>query len=165
MLTATFFVVFVPSVALSQHSPYAGEEGREIKALSASEIEGYLDARGMGFGKVAELNHYPGPKHVLDMAIDLKISDEQHDAVEAAYEAMRSAALRLGNQLVLKERELDAHFAAGNATETLTRDLIAEIARIRGELRFAHVRAHLEMRALLTPEQIERYDELRGYTQ
>jgi Spy/CpxP family protein refolding chaperone len=164
MLTATFFVVFVPSVALSQHSPYAGEESREIKALSASEIEGYLDARGMGFAKVAELNHYPGPKHVLDMAVDLKLSDEQHDATETAYNTMRSTALRLGNELVEKERELDALFAAGNVTEAATRDLISEIARVRGQLRFAHVRAHIEMRSILTPEQIARYDELRGYT-
>ena len=38
-----------------------------------------------------------------------------------------------------------------------------EIATLRGELRLAHLRAHLAMKTILTPEQIEAYDRLRGY--
>src|SRR5512140_1710908 len=50
-------------------SPYAGEEKREIKSLSADVIEQYNQGEGMGMAKAAELNHYPGPRHVL-MAAD-----------------------------------------------------------------------------------------------
>ena len=52
-------------------SPYAGEEGREIKALSAADVDAYLTGQGMGFAKAAELNGYAGPKHVLELAAEL----------------------------------------------------------------------------------------------
>ena len=42
-------------------SPYAGQEQREIQALSTEEIEGYLSGSGMGLAKAAELNHSPVP--------------------------------------------------------------------------------------------------------
>jgi hypothetical protein len=55
-------IITIPCLAFAQsgHSPYAGQEKREIKALSAEDIEGYLTGQGMGFAKAAELNHYPG---------------------------------------------------------------------------------------------------------
>lgn len=59
------------------HSPYAGEENHNIKALSAQEVEGYLNGNGMGLSKVAELNHYPGPKHVLELSEKLELAPKQ----------------------------------------------------------------------------------------
>lgn len=53
--------------AQKSSQPYAGQETREIKALSPDEVAAHLEGRGMGFAKAAELNHYPGPKHVLDL--------------------------------------------------------------------------------------------------
>ena len=41
-------------------SPYAGEQGREIKALSTKDIDDLTQGRGMGLAKAAELNRYPG---------------------------------------------------------------------------------------------------------
>jgi Spy/CpxP family protein refolding chaperone len=163
-LVAAFVTIFIGTLALSQESPYVGQHTRDIKALSGAEVEGYLDARGMGFAKVAELNHYPGPKHVLDLSDQLDLTDEQHAAAKASFRRMRAAALSLGNELVEKERQLDALFAEGRASEATAHALIAEIARVSGELRHTHVRAHVEMRDVLTKSQIERYDELRGYT-
>jgi hypothetical protein len=53
-------------------SPYTGQERREIKALSNEEIDRYLSGDGMGLAKAAELNHYPGPRHVLELADQLQ---------------------------------------------------------------------------------------------
>lgn len=159
-----FITIFIGALALAQESPYVGQHTRDIKALSQAEIEGYLDARGMGFAKVAELNHCPGPKHVLELADQLGLTDEQLSATKDSFRRMRASALDLGGQLVEKERELDALFASGKATDETSHAMIAEIARIRGELRHTHVRAHVEMRDVLTNSQIDRYDELRGYT-
>jgi hypothetical protein len=39
-------------------SPYVGQEGRKIKALSEEEVQGYLSGSGMGLAKAAELNHW-----------------------------------------------------------------------------------------------------------
>jgi hypothetical protein len=85
-------------------APYAGQEQREIKALSIEEIEGYLSGSGMGLAKAAELNHYPGPRHVLDLAEPLQLSAEQRQKTQTIFAAMRTEAVRLGTHLLEKER-------------------------------------------------------------
>ena len=60
-LTSAMFAAPAPS-------PYAGEQTREIKALSGSDIANLRNGRGMGLARPAELNRYPGPRHVLDTA-------------------------------------------------------------------------------------------------
>lgn len=144
-------------------SPYAGQEKQEIKALAAEEIRGYLSGSGMGLAKAAELNHYPGPRHVLDLAEPLHLSEEQRRKTQTIFEAMRTEAVRLGQQLIARERHLDTLFAAGTIAEPQLEQLVADIATIHGQLRAVHLRAHLAQRAILTPEQLHRYDALRGY--
>ena len=67
----------LPPIAQAADAPYAGQEQRAIKALSPQEVDDYLQGRGMGTSKPAELNHYPGPKHVLDAAAALTLSETQ----------------------------------------------------------------------------------------
>lgn len=147
----------------AQHSPYAGLEEREIKALAEERVAGYLEGHGMSYALAAELNGYPGPKHVLELAAELELSDDQKTAVEAIRAAMLERARALGKEIVDRERHLDRRFAHRHIDEAALRDATAEIARLYGELRFAHLRAHLETRAALTEAQIELYDRLRGY--
>jgi len=71
--------LFTALFAQEDHSPYAGQENRTIKALSQGEIKNFLSGAGMGFAKAAELNHYPGPKHVLELA-DQKVSYSPADS-------------------------------------------------------------------------------------
>jgi Spy/CpxP family protein refolding chaperone len=146
-----------------QPASYAGEERREIKSLSTEEIEQLLQGHGMGLAKAAELNHYPGPRHVLDLGVKLELTPEQSAATQAAFERMREEAMRLGRQIVERERALDAMFAKGDIDAGKLRAATSEIARLQGDLRAAHLAAHLEMRRILSPAQIKKYDELRGY--
>lgn len=56
--------LFIPPIHAwgQEHgSPYTGEQAREIKALSADEVNAYLNGQGAGLAKAAELNRYPGP--------------------------------------------------------------------------------------------------------
>ena len=64
-------------VIASSESPYVGQEIREIKSLSQQQIVGYLDGRGLGLAKAAELNHFPGPMHVLELSDELGLTDQQ----------------------------------------------------------------------------------------
>jgi Spy/CpxP family protein refolding chaperone len=144
-------------------SPYAGQEQREIQALSTEEIAGYLSGSGMGLAKAAELHHYPGPRHVLDLAESLQLSAEQRQKTQTIFAAMRTEAVRLGTHLIARERQLDILFAAGTISEAQVEQLVTEIATIHGQLRAVHLRAHLAQRAILTPDQLHRYDTLRGY--
>lgn len=156
-------VIALATAANSQLSPYAGQQSREIKSLSAQDIDDLLNARGWALAKAAELNGYPGPTHTLDMARDLKLTPDQVRAITVIKERMAAAAKPLGSQIVARERELDQQFVQGKITEA---DLTAETAAIGdlfGHLRAVHLRSHLETKAVLTARQVAQYNELRGY--
>lgn len=144
-------------------SPYAAQAAAAIKALSAQEVDDLLAGRGMGFAKAAELNHYPGPRHVLDLGEPLALTPGQRARTELVFAGMQAAAQDLGQRLVAAEAALDALFAAGRADEAAVADQVGEVARLQGELRATHLSAHLEMRRILAPEQVALYDRLRGY--
>src|SRR6184192_328486 len=113
--TALFvsLVVIMASTATSTAqttSPYAGPEQRAIKALSDEEVRDLLEGRGMGLAKAAELNSYPGPLHVLQLADQLGLSEAQRKATDALYANMRQQALSVGRQIVEAERSLDRAF-------------------------------------------------------
>ncbi len=145
-------------------SPYAGLEGSEIKALTADEIRAYREGTGMGLAKPAELNHYPGPRHVLDLAADLGLSENQRGELQAIFDRMHRSAVELGAAIVAREKALDQAFASRSIDESNLRDSVGQLAALQGQLRAAHLAAHLETRRILKPAQVERYDTLRGYT-
>ena len=101
--------IFVLSMVLIQvnameTAPYAGQQTRIIKALSTSEIEGLKNGKGMGLAKAAELNHYPGPKHVLDEAMKLSLTKLQLTKTNDLFESMKKEAITVGNKKrLLKE--------------------------------------------------------------
>jgi hypothetical protein len=146
-------------------SPYAGQQARTIKALSDDDIAALRNGEGMGMAKAAELNGYPGPAHVLALAGQLGLTEAQQHDVKAIFERMSAAAKPLGAELIEREHALDELFAKGEITpERLTVETAA-IADLQGRLRLVHLGAHLETRTLLNPDQIVRYEQLRGYDQ
>jgi len=163
-LFASLIIVAMTATGIAQTtSPYTGQEPRAIKALSEEEIRDLLEARGMGLAKAAELNSYPGPLHVLQLATELGLSDAQRKATDSLYASMRQRARSIGRQIVEAERTLDRAFVNGAIEPATLRSQVGAIATLQGELRAVHLEAHLAQHALLTPEQITRYDVLRGY--
>lgn len=152
-----------PPTAKDPAQPYAGLEGRSIKALSPDRVADLLAGRGASYALAAELNSYPGPRHVLDLAPQLALTPDQRRVAEAAYAAMLDEATPLGRQLVDREAALDRAFADRSVTPAQLAALTADIAAIDGALRAVHLRTHLTMRETLTPAQIQQYDRLRGY--
>lgn len=153
------------SAASSQHahSPYAGMETAEGTALTPGEITDLRNAEGMRLALPAELNRYPGPRHVLDLAGDLGLSERTTARVEALREEMAAAARAKGEQVIEAERALFELFRSGEATASEVASRTAALARVKGELQAIHLSAHLRTRALLDDAQVRRYDELRGY--
>jgi hypothetical protein len=162
-LIASLFICTGVVSGADTSSPYAGQETREIKALSRGEINGYLSGDGMSFAKAAELNHYPGPKHVLALADELQLSEEQRRRSQKVFDDMKTKAVSLGKQLVEKEQLLDSRFAVANISEAELLRLVTEISVLHGNIRAVHLQAHLAERAVLSADQLMRYDALRGY--
>src|SRR5438067_10132947 len=144
-------------------SSYAGQQSREIKALSAEETRQYLAGAGMGYAKPAELNGYPGPMHVLENAEALALSPEQRKQTTALMQAHKEEAKAIGAKLVAAERELDALFRSKTAERAALVKAVSAAAQMQASYRLSHLETHRRMRDLLTPEQIAKYDVLRGY--
>jgi Spy/CpxP family protein refolding chaperone len=160
-----YLMALMNNVALADStSPYAGQETRDIKALAPEDVDAYLSGRGMGLAKAAELNGYPGPAHVLALATELDLSPEQKQRTEALFTSMEAKAADLGHALIEQERKLDQQFASKAATREAVAAILQRIGELQAEVRGAHLQAHLAQLEILTPSQVARYQQLRGYT-
>ena len=146
-----------------RHAPYAGLEKRQIKSLSDEQITDLRAGRGMSLALAAELNGYPGPSHVLELADALGLTPAQRERTESMFGEMQRAAAALGARLVDSERRLDTLFASGSATAETLATATAEAASLQGELRALHLRYHVEMKQMLSQQQVAQYETLRGY--
>jgi hypothetical protein len=146
-------------------SPHAASAAYEIPGLGADEIRELREGHGMGQARVAEVQGYPGPRHVLDAwgAGQLRLSPEQAARIQEIVATMAREARRIGELVLDAEGELARAFRSGAIAEGSLRARVDRIATLRGELRAVHLRAHLETRAVLDPVQIAHYTELRGY--
>jgi len=144
-------------------SPYAGQESREIKALSPQDVSDLLAGKGMGFAKAAELNGYPGPMHVLELAPQLQLTPEQKVGTDALFKKVKARAVDIGRQLVEEERALDRQFSSKSITPASLQSSLERIGKLQAELRRVHLETHLEQIALLSDTQIAAYSKLRGY--
>lgn len=145
------------------NAPYAGLQTRAIKGLSEDDIAQIRAGAGWGLALPAELNGLPGPKHLLELKEDLKLTPEQVARIGTLYEGMKAEAQAAGERFIAAEAALSDAFAAGGLSEDGLRSLIATAEAARADLRMAHLKAHLQTPAMLTEGQITRYQQLRGY--
>jgi Spy/CpxP family protein refolding chaperone len=136
--------------------PHAGQATHGIKSLSETEIQGYLEGQEMGLAKAAELNGYPDPAQVLALANQLQLTPQQRAKAEHLIRSMKGAA-RLGHWLVEAERRLNVLFAKGEADDEKITLLARRVGGLEAEIRLVHLRAHIEMRRVLTADQIKKY--------
>jgi hypothetical protein len=148
----------------SHKSKYVGEEKREIKSLSKTDIEELKNGKGWGLAKAAELNGVPGPVHLLEMKEEIGLSTKQIKAIEDIYSKMKQEAIPIGLQLIELERELNNHFANRTITDQLLRQILQRIAQVHRQLRYVHLSTHLKTPDILKSEQITLYNKQRGYS-
>jgi hypothetical protein len=113
----------------------------------------------------AELNGYPGPSHVLELADGLDLSPDQRTRVQQLFHAMKQETVPLGIKLIEQEKELDHLFSARVVTPETLKAAIVAISETQAQLRESHLKYHLSTAALLNQSQMQRYAELRGYQQ
>jgi hypothetical protein len=155
-------LLLAPAIAFAQ-SPYSGMQTRPIKALSEQQVADLKAGRGMGLALAAELNGYPGPSHVLELADKIDLSADQRTSVQALFVSMKQEALPLGAKLIEQEAELDRQFANRTVTPDSLKQATAAVAATQGALREAHLKYHLSTVTILSHGQMQLYAELRGH--
>jgi hypothetical protein len=168
-LLLTLFIC-VPSSTLAQHShgtqtPYAGMQSRAIKSLSDNDIHELRRGGGWGLALAAELNGMPGPAHLLELKDQIPLASDQVAKTQTLLDEMRKAATPAGERLIAAEKALEDAFATGRMDESSLRRLLVDAESARSELRFIHLSQHYKTVQFLKPEQIKRYNILRGYAE
>lgn len=146
-------------------SPYAGRPESQATGLLPEEAEGLAKGAGMAMALPAELNDHPGPRHVLDAsdAGQISLRPEQREAVQRLFDRMSAEAKAKGQEILQAEAHLAMRFRHAHIGEASLREILERIGKLRTDLRFIHLRTHLETKSLLTPEQLTRYNAVRGY--
>jgi Spy/CpxP family protein refolding chaperone len=163
-ILATIALMFLMANGSAQTAqPYAGMQARPIKALSDQQIADLKAGRGMGLALAAELNGYPGPSHLLELADQLDLSADQRAAIKGLFDAMKAETIPIGESLIAQEAVLDRLFADRTATPDTLQAATTAIGEVQARLRSAHLKYHLSTAAILQPQQLHRYAELRGY--
>jgi hypothetical protein len=164
-MTVAIVALLAAGEAMAQsHQPYSGLQSRSIKALSPEQIADLRAGRGMGLALAAELNGYPGPLHVIELADQLALSAAQRARMQQLFDEMKQETIGIGNRLIEQEDNLNRQFAERRITEASLAAATATIGQTQAALRAAHLRYHLLAAEAMTPAQMQRYAELRGYT-
>ena len=137
----------------------------EIRGIDPAKIEGYLKGEGLGMALPAELNSYPGPRHVLDLADDLELSETQTEQMQVLFAEMQPQAIELGKQILAEEAELEQAFRDKTIDEDFLLQQLTNVSELEAQLRYVHLRTHLTTVEILSPHQVTLYDSLRGYGQ
>lgn len=168
LIVALLTVVLpLPALAQGQHthsSPYAGQQLREIKSLSAEDVAELEEGGGWGLAKAAELNGMPGPSHVLKMKHELRLTADQEASTRRIFARMRDDAIEEGRKLIAGETALEVGFRERSLNRRSLQERIREIEISRSNLRSIHLAAHLEMMGVLKEDQVKLYNDLRGYS-
>jgi Spy/CpxP family protein refolding chaperone len=168
LLLAVVISATLPALAQHTHgpqTPYAGMQSRAIKSLSENDIKELRRGGGWGLALAAELNGMPGPAHLLELKDKIPLSQDQVAKTQKLFDDMRQASIAAGERLMTAETALEAAFAKGAVDESSLRRLLADAESAKTELRFIHLSQHFKTVQYLQPEQIKRYNMLRGYTE
>lgn len=172
MHSSFYQLLYAQSSIHSEHtdnntiSKYIGQENRIIKSLSSEDIESLETGTGDAFGgmaKLAELNGYPGPRHVLDLGKELGLTTAQKENITMIYNYMKREALKLGQEILQIEKTANELFDNKSISDSELQRLINKSAENYGKLRYIHLTTHLKMMDILSQEQIILYNTLRGY--
>lgn len=168
LISFSIVVCFASPILLAQQilqSEYVGQERRLIKSLSADDIIELRNGRGWGLAKAAELNGVPGPAHLLELKDDIPLTQEQVRIIKSIFDDMKSVATIHGEKLIELETRLEDGFSRGTITDEILRVSLDDIADTLSDLRYIHLSTHLRMRTILSNDQIDAYNSLRGYSQ
>src|SRR5207245_4666002 len=121
LIFSSFLLGAVPSLPQEQlTTPYKQQAERGLRGLYEKESAELKAGAGMRLARAAELNSYPGPRHVLDAieAGKLAASSEQRERVQQVFNGMNRDAVRIGTQIHEEEQRLETGCERATMTES-----------------------------------------------
>lgn len=153
------------AIATPTPSAYVSLLDTEIRGFDQDTIDGYLAGKGLGQALPAELNGYPGPRHTIDMADELELTEEQLVQVQGLFDEMKSKVVPLGELYLQAVAGLEFAFRDGVITEDYLQNQLEVITNIEAQMRFVHLSTHLATIDILNQDQIMKYNMMRGYSE
>ena len=146
--------------AIGRHHAMPTAEADGNAAVTAAPIVVPMNGEDV-FG--AERNLFPAPHTAIFMANDLGLSETQRRQLHELQLALDSQVATIGRRIQAEEARLDRAFMENVIDSGRIDGLTARIGALQAQLRAARLRSHLATRDLLSPEQLLRYAELRGF--
>jgi hypothetical protein len=97
------------------------------------------------------------------MASELQLTDRQRVEIELIYQNMSNKAKNIGVAIIALEQDMDRALANKTITEENLKLMLDKSGDLYGQLRFVHLSAHLDTVQMLTVEQVQMYNKIRGY--
>ena len=104
----------------------------------------------------------PAGRHLKKMATDLGLSSQQQQDVKAVFAKTRSQAEPLMKQLKTEHRSLRALIQADAVDDAAIRAQSAKVAAVEADLAVQRAHVGQQVRAILTPEQVQKFKELQA---
>jgi len=119
-----------------------------------------LDGKPAGETAYAVFVGYPTRERLLEFKEQLGLTRDQLRKMDAITRDEPVALKVKGEEIVEAEDALLKLMQTGTANERTVRTHVEKIGKLRADLRFMQLQVFLRLKALLTPNQAERYKEL-----
>jgi len=113
-----------------------------------------------GLQAIANHNHYPAPQKVLLWQKELQLNDRQKAAIGSINKELQRKVNEMNGFLITNERTMDSLFRYKKVNNGLLIFYTNRYGLYQGELRNALLQACLKTEAILTEQQIKKYDVL-----
>jgi len=97
------------------------------------------------------------------MKKEIALTATQEVQIQDLYKKMKAKAIPLGKNLIELEVILNNRFADKTITDAQLVKQLELISSVRTQLRYVHLATHLQTPKILSAQQVEQYNQLRGY--
>lgn len=129
--------------------------------MSYKQYKAYLDGDDIvQMDGVAELNHYPSPEGALALKTQLALTADQLTKITAINTELVRKKKEMGRFIIKNERALDSLFRIKQIDDGTLIFYTNRAGAYQGELRNAILQTYLKVNAILTPEQVKKYQQI-----
>jgi len=149
------------ALAIAQAPPTDDElDGFGEEALA------FQDGGGMGMGAGMGMGPGRGGRHGMGRGMgylkQLDLTEQQEDRIEAIHDKQRRSAIEIRKNLELAQLDMRKLMRADTPDRRAIETQVDRMSGLRGQLQKSQVNSLLDVRGVLTPEQLQKLEQLRS---